>query len=513
MNATNEGTIIMHTKSILLAGFLAFLGGCANSPSSDAPSIEVPGSRALTASQTSPASQAEKQISFQPSAGAPVEAYEGFLQVPENRTDPDSRMITLRYVRFPATVNKSGAPIIYLSGGPGGSGINTAKGPRFALFMAMRAFGDVIAFDQRGTGASSDLPRCVSSIVVPSDRIVDDATFFDLHRQTIPECRDFWETESIDLAGYTTRESAKDLDALRQHLGAEKISLWGISYGSHLALAALKQMDHRIDRIVLASVEGLAQTVKMPARTDAYFDRLQAAINSQPKAQSAFPDVKALIARVHAKLDTEAVMLNVPQKNGESVEIILQSSLLKLSTAGSISDPGSAAQILGLYAAIDADFYDPVIGILQRFYNPADPISWSAMSLAMDIASGIEADRLAEVEEQAQSSVLGTWLNFPMPHLYDAMPDLVLDADFRTGPDSAVPTLVLSGTLDGRTYPESQKEAIAGLSNVQIVTVKNAGHNLFMTSPQVTETIKTFMRGEALGVDEIIVPLPDLAPF
>ena len=93
------------------------------------------------------------------------------------------------------------------------------------------------------------------------------------------------------------------------------------------------------------------------------------------------------------------------------------------------------------------------------------------------------------------------------------MPDLVLDADFRTGPDSAVPALVLSGTLDGRTYPESQKEAVAGLSNVQIVSVKNAGHNLFMTSPQVTETIKTFMRGEALGVDEIIVPLPDLAPF
>lgn len=59
----------------------------------------------------------------------------------------------------------------------------------------------------------------------------------------------------------------------------------------------------------------------------------------------------------------------------------------------------------------------------------------------------------------------------------------------------------------------SQIEAVAGLSNVQIDRVKDAGHNLFMTSPQVTETIETFMRGEPLSVDEIIAPLPDLAPF
>lgn len=42
-------------------------------------------------------------------------------------------------------------------------------------------------------------------------------------------------------------------------------------------------MDDHIDKMVLASAEGLNQTVKLPARTDDYFKRLQQVINEQLK--------------------------------------------------------------------------------------------------------------------------------------------------------------------------------------------------------------------------------------
>jgi len=67
----------------------------------------------------------------------------------------------------------------------------------------------------------------------------------------------FWKDEGVDVFGYTTLENVQDLDALRRHLGAEKITLWGISYGSHLALAALKTMDDRIEKVIIASAEGM----------------------------------------------------------------------------------------------------------------------------------------------------------------------------------------------------------------------------------------------------------------
>lgn len=445
---------------------------------------------------------------FEAASKETAEGFRGHLMVPENRSDPDSRMIRLEYVRFPATGASAGAPIVYLSGGPGGSGINTAKGPRFPLFMAMREFGDVIAFDQRGTGASSDLPTCKSSQIDPDTEALSDADYLTRHKLAAAECLDFWKAEGIDIYGYTTAESARDLDDLRKHLGAEKISLWGISYGSHLSLAALKQMDDRIDRVVLASVEGLDQTVKYPARTDAYFDRLQVAVNSDPELAALYPDIKALMRRVHAKLEASPIMLSVPLRTGGTAPFLLERRDLQQLAAGMIADPQWAILGLGVYAELDQGGSTGITRLMARWIDPNAPISFRPMSFAMDIASGTGRERTRKVAQQAQTALLADYLNFPMPQLDGVVPDLDLGDTFREAPVSDVPVLVLSGTLDGRTYPESHLEAVSGLSNAEIVTVKNAGHNLFMVSPDVTTRIQSFMRGERSSVDEIVIELP-----
>ncbi|GAA0465401.1 hypothetical protein GCM10009096_02470 [Parasphingorhabdus litoris] len=104
----------------------------------------------------------ETPIVFESNAEDRVDAFSGTLQVKENHDDHSSRFMTLRYVRFPATGDAPGSPIVYLAGGPGSSGIATAKWRCFRVFMAMREFGDVIAFYQRGTGMSNDVPLCKS---------------------------------------------------------------------------------------------------------------------------------------------------------------------------------------------------------------------------------------------------------------------------------------------------------------------------------------------------------------
>src|SRR4051812_12553132 len=85
---------------------------------------------------------------FTNSKGEKVDAELGTFLVPENRSDPDSAKIELAFVRFKSTSKNPGNPIVYLAGGPGGSGVGTAKGSRFPLFMAMREVADVIAYDQ-----------------------------------------------------------------------------------------------------------------------------------------------------------------------------------------------------------------------------------------------------------------------------------------------------------------------------------------------------------------------------
>lgn len=461
------------------------------------------------AQQTAQVAPSETAIMFEAASGEKVAAFEGAFSVPENRNVDGSRMITLRYVRFPATGEQAGHPIVYLSGGPGGSGIQTAKYDRFPLFMAMREFGDVLAFDQRGTGASNDLPNCVSSHHISATSPTSDADYFETQRLAFAECLGFWRDAGIDVHGYNTVESVDDLDALRVHLGAEKINLWGISYGSHLSLAALKRMDDRLGRVVIAAIEGLDQTVKQPARGDLYFDRLQEAINGVPAAQAKYPDVKALIARVLDRLENEPLLLDIPTQEGAPLPYLLQRRDLQQITSALVADPARVTLILGVYQALDQGDISAITSLLVRAVDPADTaVTFRTMSYLMDIASGSGAARRAMITRQGQTALLGLHMNFSM-HLETVDPSLDLGDEFRQPPVSDVPTLLLSGSLDGRTYPESGQEATVGLSSRESVRVTNGGHNLFMLSPEVTRTIQEFMRGTNVDGREIIVDLPE----
>ena len=174
-----------------------------------------------------------------------------------------------------------------------------------------------------------------------------------------------------------------------------------------------------------------------------------------------------------------------------------------------ISDPESAVLMLAAYRAADAGDFQPLSNFVQRFLGPGEPMTLQAMPLAMDLASGIDDKMLVVVEKQAKTALLGDVLNFPMPQLRDALPELALDANFRKPPVSHVPTLVLSGTLDGRTYPDAHRAAVAGLDHAQVISVVNAGHNLFLLSPEITAAMERFMRGEPMASPTITVPLPD----
>ncbi|WP_273146402.1 alpha/beta fold hydrolase [Oceanicaulis alexandrii] len=463
------------------------------------------------------AAQAEDPITFTSNAGDSVDAYQGAFQAPENRNDPDSRMIEIGYVRFPALEGANGPPIVYLAGGPGGSGTGTARRQRFDLFMQMRRHGDVIAFDQRGTGLSSnDLPQCISSVEVSETEPSTDAEYADAYRQAALECRAFWREEGVAIEGYTTQQSVADLSDLRAHLGAEQMTLWGISYGTHLAMAALKSIPDEIDRAILASAEGLDQTVKLPSQTEAYVERLQQAVNAQPAAAAAYPNISSMMRRVHARLEAEPLMLEIANPEGGASSYLLQRRDLQQMTSGLIADPGSAAIALAMYAELDqAGSANLAAALIGRYYDLGEPISLSPMSTAMDLASGITDARLAQVEAEAQTALLGAYLNFPMPQLNRLWDGLDLGDGFRAAPQGDTPILLLSGTLDGRTYPDSQRAALAGMSDLDWVIVENAGHNLYMTTPEVHAVMHAFMAGEDVDGARITAPLPDLTelPF
>jgi pimeloyl-ACP methyl ester carboxylesterase len=450
--------------------------------------------------------QTVEPIEFDLERDSTVQAEEWTITVPENRSNPDSRDIPIRFVRFESRAESPGPPIIYLAGGPGGAGTGAAAGRRWDLFDRLRDVSDVIALDQRGTGRSDEVPGCESDHGMPPDSASTRARVVRVHRQALDQCLAFWESQGVDLQGYTTWESAADINAVREALGVDRVHLLGISFGTHLALATLKRYPETVDRLVLASAEGLDQTVKRPARHDRFLSRLQAAIDADSAAAARYPDVDGRMREVLDAIEADPPIFTVNTRDGASFERTLGRFEAQLMTGFMMGDPKNATLMLQIYHRASEGDFSGFGRLIQWFATPT--VQMSGMAEAMDLASGISAERLALVRDEAETAVVGDALNFPMPHLQGAIPGIDLGEAFRAPVMSNRPALLISGTLDGRTFPEAHAEIAEGFPNGAILTVENAGHNLFFSHRAIGTRIADFFAGTPARADTLVAPAP-----
>ncbi|WP_333591941.1 alpha/beta hydrolase [Brevundimonas sp.] len=436
--------------------------------------------------------------------GQETDAERGFFEVPEDRRIPGSRRIRLGYVRFASTSPNPGPPIVYLAGGPGGSGVRTSMGPRFPIFMALREVADVIAFDQRGTGLSAHIPDRATTTPYPAMTHADVSAWY---REEMQKAWVDWTRAGVAMTGYNTEQNADDIEDLRRHLGVERINLWGISYGTHLALSVLKRHPNSIGRVALASLEGQDQTVKRPAHIDMFLDRVDHLMGQDPAVRAAIPNMPALMRRVHERFEADPATVTFAGENGP-VDVKVGGFGVQLLASALVANPPQLSMLPGVYLNLDAgktDFLASVIPPPHRYFGI------SGMPEATDLASGISPARLALIEQEARTAVLGDAFNLPMPHLLGAIPGVDLGDDFRAPIRIETPALLVAGSLDGRTPLEEQAEVIAQFQNKTRVLVENAGHNVFEAHPEVQNLLVRFFREDAVSDTDLTLPPPTFA--
>jgi pimeloyl-ACP methyl ester carboxylesterase len=452
-------------------------------------------------------------IEFKSTSGQTVAAESGSLRVAEDRRTSPPHMITLKFVRFRSTATHPGSPIIYLAGGPGGSGIDAARGERFPLFMALREFGDVIALDQRGSGASEPDMRCTESSMLPFARPLERSEAEGILAASMKKCFERLATSGIDATAYTTRESADDIDELRIALGADKVTLWGISYGTHLALASLRAHGAHIDRAILAGIEPLNSTLKLPSDQQALLERISALARKDRKLTSVVPDLTAAVARVLSSLRDEPVSVSlVHPATGQTIPFKVGAFDLQWVLAGMLTGPESFAGMPDFVSRLDQGDWTALAlrAARLRMGNPE-----SAMSVAMDCASGSSDERLSRIALEADRSLLGDAINFPFPGICQGLGIADLGEGYREPVHSDVPVLLISGSLDGRTPQYNANEVMATLPNAQRLLIKGAGHSdpLFLASPKILDAMKSFLRGKRLHAQRITAaPVAFVAP-
>ncbi|MBN1661159.1 MAG: alpha/beta fold hydrolase [Anaerolineae bacterium] len=255
---------------------------------------------------------------FEP-APCPVPAPDGvrcgYLVVWEDRDDPGEGTIRLAVAILPAeSPAPAPDPVVYLEGGPGGSAL---EGLDTWLTSPLRAERDLILFEQRGTRYAEpelDCPELKEVYVETWVAGLDDDEVAAAEVAAAARCRERLAAGGIDLAAYNSVASAADLDELRRMLGYQTWNLYGISYGTRLALTVLREVPTGIRSVILDSVyppqvDGLAQ---ITPNTERVVTKLLADCQADAACRTAFPDLEAAFYDVWARANERPFEVRVP---------------------------------------------------------------------------------------------------------------------------------------------------------------------------------------------------------
>ncbi|MGB2710384.1 MAG: alpha/beta fold hydrolase, partial [Conexibacter sp.] len=176
----------------------------------------------------------------------------GRVVVPLDRSGALPGTIGLRVRVLPALTPEPSGTVLALAGGPGQASARLLGVYAQLLAPALRA-RQLVTFDQRGTGHSGRLD-CPELAALPDDgAIAPDRAL----ENAVAGCAS---RLGAARAHYATADSVEDIEAVRAALGVERFALFGISYGTKVALEYAAAYPQHVERLVLDSVVPLGGT-------------------------------------------------------------------------------------------------------------------------------------------------------------------------------------------------------------------------------------------------------------
>ena len=259
----------------------------------------------------------------------------GYLTVPEDRSQSGGLTIRLHVGVFRTqSDDKAPDPVVYLAGGPGENPLELVPltfNQRFAPFVADR---DFIMFDQRGTGLSQpalDCPEHVETVLDTLDQDLSVEERLTLETKAMLACRDRLVSEGVNLAAYTSAENAADLNDLRQALGFDEWNLYGISYGTRLALTAMRDFPVGIRSVILDSSYPLQVNLYTALAPNAHraFSVLFDGCAADPTCSAAYPELEATFFELVDHLTDTPITISITNAlTGESFDELLSGTRL-----------------------------------------------------------------------------------------------------------------------------------------------------------------------------------------
>jgi len=418
------------------------------------------------------------------------------LSVPLDHSGATPGTVNLRVARMG---RNAGPTLMYLSGGPGGAGVTEMASVISSLPWLETSF-QVIGYDQRGTGRSGLLrcPRLERDTTLSGTAAGEDCA------NRIGPARRF----------YTTPDSVADMEAIRAALGVEKLTLFGVSYGTELAVAYARAYPQHVERLIMDSVLDADSTD--PFSTASYRAMGASLLSLCPgRCRKLTKDPAGELAQLVSRLRATPVRATAYDARGRARRVrVTPEALMQLMFITDYLPALRATIPQAVHAAVGGD-YAPIARLLHQSsafdavgsprdfsvaryaticetaplpWTPGTPVEQRPAALAQQLAT-LPADAFAPFDRQiAGADVVSLCLRWPdVPRPPAATP---------AAPYPSVPTLILQGAEDLRTPPEGSAAVAARIPGAVRVVIPGVGHST-ISDPRgcAGDAIRAFVRG------------------
>lgn len=404
-----------------------------------------------------------------PMARESLEAQCADFEVPEDRAQPDGRKIRLHIAWLEATERGDVAPdpVFFLAGGPGQSAVESYP-PLNPAYREVRKHRHVILVDQRGTGKSNPLSCAM-------DEDDDEDTSPEAMQAAAERCAADLSGKA-DLRHYTTTDAVADLESVRKAIGAEKLNLVGVSYGTRVAQQYAMRHPASTRSIVLDSV--VPNTLGLG---NIFARNLDDALALQFAVCTKDPICKDKLGDPRAELDVllESLRADPPTVNyrdattGEFKQGVLKAEAVAGMVRMYAYMPLASALLPKLIHEANAGRYDGLMALAKMMTGEMQDAMAMGMQLSV-ICSEDSQSMVARAEDA--DTVLGNLMPGGMAAMCEVWPKGEMPADFHQALSSDVPALILEGEFDPVTPPRYGEEVVQTLPNGRLFVLRGQGH-------------------------------------
>jgi pimeloyl-ACP methyl ester carboxylesterase len=438
-----------------------------------------------------------------------IEARCGRLAVPENPGEPVGRSIELAIAVVPAVATEARPdPLFLLAGGPGQGAIE-AYVPLISAFAGIRRERDLVLVDQRGTGGSNRL-----DCPMPEEALATGDLPPEEMRSLARECL---ARLPQGVAYYTTSVAVRDLDAVREALGYERINLFGGSYGTRVAQHYARRYPDKTRSVVLDGLvpPGHPLVPRIAIESQAALDRVFERCAADAACNERFPALAAEFRQIDERLTASPFTLEMPDPvEGEVRAVpVTRAHLVIMARMLTYSARMASLLPLVLHEAGTNGNYLPLAAQGEMLGEELEQMI--AMGMHNSVACAEDAPRFdGTVDRDALvQTYIGAIMVDGMRAICEVWPRGPVDPDFHEPLDSGVPALLLSGEFDPATPAGYGAVAEKGFKNSLHVVVPGQGHGQ-MAKRCIQKLVRRFVeQGTPAGLDASCVKSIEPAPF